>query len=753
MLAAMNTNQFQTCRFRILILLLFLTPLFYIEPWIFRIDMADAFTIPKRYLTQISALALTISYIGELLVYKKIRIRWCRYTWAFAFFLLWALASLSYSPSFHAGFREIIRWSCYAVIFLSATNELHTTAQMESVIFAAIASATVASLFALAQFFGCDPSFLKGGTQKIYSTIGNPNHLASYLAIALPPACCGWLSPFPGRKKSALLFSCSIIGTAALLITGARGGWAAFCGGTIVSMAILRWPIPRFRLPVLIITLAVLVVLFALPSPINRYDTGTLKKFSELTGIIKSIFLPEAPRTPASRSGNAAEGQSPAEGPERSPAEGPEQSREKPVEGQSRGKPAEGSLPQGGSAWRMMVWSIGLQMGKEHPLRGSGIGSFNLLYLDHLAEFLSAPENKRYISLAEGGIDYVHNDYLQVWIEFGLIGLAPFIVFLTSLMVNGFSGAKQTAGEGNWITGALLAGCVAFLLEGTVSFPFYLWSSAVTFFTFAGMVASAASRERTIYLERLPFARAAGLLLFVAVLLSPVCIWYMCGTVVSEVHLSRGIALFYGGDSARAFNEFDRATQWQPHNGQARFFLALCLAEKTRYTEALRELLSASHTFSRQATYVQLGRIYGRLGNVDAGRQFLDKAISILPRDPDAWLEKGNLLYTSGNIRGASTCFHTSVSLRPDYFPAARNLAVSLDALGQTNDALRAYERALELKPHEADLYVNMGALCARTGDAQRAQALWQKALSIDPTNEMAKENLRRLERSNKNKH
>ena len=727
MLVAMNTNQFQTCRFRILILLLFLTPLFYIEPWIFQIDMADAFTIPKRYLTQISALALTISYVGELLVYKKIRIRWCRYTWAFAFFLLWTLASLSYSPSFHAGLREIIRWSCYTVIFLSAMNELHATAHRESIISAAIAPATIASLFALAQFFGCDPSFLKGGTQKIYSTMGNPNHLASYLAISLPLACCGWLSPFPGRRKSALLFSCFIVGAAALLITGARGGGAAFCGGAIVSMAILRWPIPRFRVPVLVITLAVLIILFALPSPLNRYDTGALKKNSELTGIMKDIFLPKAPPTPASRSGNAAEGQGP--------------------------EPVEGSVPQGGSAWRMMVWSIGWQMAKEHPLRGSGIGSFNLLYLDHLAEFLSAPENKRYIPLAEGGIDYVHNDYLQVLIECGLIGLAPLIWFLTSLMVNGFSGAKQTIGEGNWITGALLAGCVAFLLEGAVSFPFYLWSSAVTFFIFAGMVASADSHERTIHLERLPFARAAGLLLIVAVLLSLVCIWYMCGTIVSEVHLSRGIALFYGGNSARAFNEFDRATRWQPHNGQARFFLALCLSENARYAEALRELLSASRTFSRQATYVQLGRIYGRLGNVDAGRQFLDKALSILPRDPDAWLEKGNLLYTSGDIKGASTCFHTSVSLRPDYFPAARNLAVSLDALGQTNDALRAYERALELKPHEADLYVNMGALCARTGDAQRAQALWQRALSIDPTNEMAKENLRRLERSNKNKH
>jgi tetratricopeptide (TPR) repeat protein len=284
-----------------------------------------------------------------------------------------------------------------------------------------------------------------------------------------------------------------------------------------------------------------------------------------------------------------------------------------------------------------------------------------------------------------------------------------------------------------------------------VSFPFYLWSSAVAFFIFAGTVASADSHEQTIHLEQLRFARATGPLLIVAILLSLVCVWCMCGTIVSEVQLSRGIDLFYGGNSAGAFNEFERAIRWQPHNGQARFFLALCLVEKGRHREALQELLSASRVFSRQAIYVQLGRVYGRLGNVPEGMQFLDRAISMLPRDPDAWLEKGNLLYSSGDIKGASPCFQKSVSLRPGYFPAARNLAVSLNALGQTNDALRAYEHALKLSPREADLYVNMGALRARMGDAQRARALWQKALSIEPTNEMAKENLRRLERGSKN--
>jgi Flp pilus assembly protein TadD len=62
------------------------------------------------------------------------------------------------------------------------------------------------------------------------------------------------------------------------------------------------------------------------------------------------------------------------------------------------------------------------------------------------------------------------------------------------------------------------------------------------------------------------------------------------------------------------------------------------------------------------------------------------------------------------------------------------------------DEALRAYERAIALKPGlAADLYVNMGAILAVRGDTTGARLLWEKALSIDPGNTDAQENLRRL--------
>jgi O-antigen ligase/Flp pilus assembly protein TadD len=692
----MNAATLPTCRFYTLLALLFLTPLFYVEPAVFGINMVDAFTVPKRSIVQIAALILMLSYVVELAWLKKLSIRWSRSSSAFALFLLWALVSLGYGPSFHAGMRELIRWGCYGVIFFSAINDFRPEALKKFIVPAVLIPTSISSLFAIAQYFDWDPSLLRGGTVKIYTTIGNPNHLASYLAIALPLACFGWLFAPPRRGRSILLLSTFTIGTAALLLSGSRGGWVALLGGIAISTAVLRWPVPRLRALVLGLILVILITFLALPSPLNRYDTGALRKISEFT-------IPTGDDSP-------------------SPA-------------------------QGGVAWRIMVWNVGWRMVKERPLGGWGFGSFNVLYLDRLADFFSSPGHKRYAPLAEQGIDYVHNDYLQTWIELGMVGLGLLAWFLASLIAGGFKSVKRMTGEERWISGALLAGCTASLVEGLVSFPFYLWSTAAAFFVFAGIIASVGSREKTISLERPPLARLVWLLPIAAVIFSLICIRNILGTFISEVRISNGVPLYYGGNRAMAFNEFKRAIQWQPHNGQARYFFALCLPDKGRDEDVRRELIMASRTFPRQALYVQLGRTLGRLGDRETATRILDKAILMLPRNPNAWLEKGNLLYESGAVEEAYACFQKSASIKPDYFVAVKNMAVSLHALGRSDEALKAYERALELNPREGDLYVNMGALLVQMGDKQRAREIWQRALLINPANEMARENLRRLEK------
>lgn len=53
----------------------------------------------------------------------------------------------------------------------------------------------------------------------------------------------------------------------------------------------------------------------------------------------------------------------------------------------------------------------------------------------------------------------------------------------------------------------------------------------------------------------------------------------------------------------------------------------------------------------------------------------------------------------------------------------------------QPEQAIRAYERALALKPDDTDILNDQGAMYRQTGDFKRALANFEKAFSIDPRN------------------
>lgn len=677
----MDPERFQRWRQQAFLALLFCLPLFYLEPSLFRIWLPDAFNFPKFYLAEIFAGALLLLYVFELVSCKTLRIRWGAASSALSLFIIWAGVSLLFLQTIHAGTTELIRLCSLGIVFFSAMNDCAGDRCARSSLCCAWAASLIVSLLALLQHFGADISSLRGGLHRVYATLGNPNFVASYLALVLPASYFAWLSPGRGRLTPRIGFTAALIGTAALFVTGARGGILAVCGGTVLAGAILRPPIDGRRLCILLLAIATLMVTLYLPSPLNKSSAGAIAKITEFTG------------------------------------------------GQA-----------GGVAWRAMVWRVGWRMALDHPLRGSGIGSFPLLYLPRLADFLDEPGHQRYIALAEGGIDRAHQEYLQIWVELGLAGLFLFAWFVYAVLHASVNTAREAA---RWPV-MLCAGCLAFLIEGLVSYPLHLPASAVTFFAFAGILGAGDGIEKTLRLKSLAMRASAAA---VAIGIAAAALLSAFSTFVSEIHYARGFDAFNRDAIAPALSELTRAIHWQPHNGRARFFRGLCLSENGAYDAALQEMRAALATYSHQAIYLEMGKTYGKMGNRKEESRLVEMAHRMNPRDLVALLEEGNLLYTRGDIAGATACYLKVLSLKPDFLLAVRNLAIAYQALGQNNQALAMYERAADMNDRDADLFVNMGALHAGMGDAARARALWLKALSIDPQHRNATENLRRLDR------
>lgn len=68
-------------------------------------------------------------------------------------------------------------------------------------------------------------------------------------------------------------------------------------------------------------------------------------------------------------------------------------------------------------------------------------------------------------------------------------------------------------------------------------------------------------------------------------------------------------------------------------------------------------------------------------------------------------------------------------------------LGLIYDAMGYATKASHAFGRALEIDPHDADTWVNYGALMYSVGNVSAARTALLEALSIDPAHSLANEN------------
>ena len=73
------------------------------------------------------------------------------------------------------------------------------------------------------------------------------------------------------------------------------------------------------------------------------------------------------------------------------------------------------------------------------------------------------------------------------------------------------------------------------------------------------------------------------------------------------------------------------------------------------------------------------------------------------------------------------------MKFNPDNYSLWNKLGATLAHLGRTEEAIDAYNRALELKPNFVRVWVNLGIANAFNGDYEEAVRFYLNALSLNP--------------------
>jgi O-antigen ligase len=124
---------------------------------------------------------------------------------------------------------------------------------------------------------------------------------------------------------------------------------------------------------------------------------------------------------------------------------------------------------------RAHFWKVALNIAADHPVIGSGLGSFGIAYT-------------RYDS--RNGLmrlEQAHNDYLQILSDAGIIGAALGLFFIFVLFRKGFQRKGSDDLFRSGIALGALAGCFAVLVHSFFDFTLHTTSNALLFLTLAAM--------------------------------------------------------------------------------------------------------------------------------------------------------------------------------------------------------------------------------------------------------------------------
>ena len=267
---------------------------------------------------------------------------------------------------------------------------------------------------------------------------------------------------------------------------------------------------------------------------------------------------------------------------------------------------------------RILVWQSTLNIFRDFPVIGSGLGTFASIFPAYRSE-----------AIVKKVFSFAHNEYLQLLSEVGIVG---FLIFCAGFAVFFFQTIKQLFKRHDRtvvaLTSAGLAGLSAGFAHALVEFPFRIPANALLLALILGVVTVAGQghfsrdgsitlRFRTVAIHKRGIFRGFLILGYI----------FLLGTAIRPA-----LADYVARKDVLA------ALRLEPQNGRFHYLVGqsyLDSPETSSPNQALPYFLGAVRLDPYNAKYRQsLGWLYANLGYLDRAKKELRLAVQLDPTNP-----------------------------------------------------------------------------------------------------------------------
>lgn len=626
-------------------------------------------------------------------------LRWHAVVWLPLGLMAYALGSMAWSHTY-LGAVEAIRWFIFSLLLWLGLNTL-SRERLPTLALGIHAGALVASLWAALQFW-FDFRFFPEGPPPA-STFVNRNFFAEFAVCTLPFAAILLARARQSAQVALLSVSAAFI-VVTILMTGTRAALVALWLQLLVVLPYIAW-------------------LYRRQLAFSQWSSGTRWLAAGLLiATVGGLGL-----IPTGDPSLAAEGRG--------------------LNALERGFNRTGSISTNDPSLgiRMIMWKATGRVIRDRPLSGVGAGAW---------------ENEIPLYQADGAqleTDYyVHNEFLQLLAEYGLVGWL-FLLALAAYLLDAFrrtlSGRMpQAQAEGPW-RAVLLCSLLSLMVVSNVGFPWRMASTGALFaLCLAGLAASDARLGAMApwAAARLPWRPAmsqAALLLVAISLVLATYISQQAAQAEQRIVKATKIALTISASGSPRDPQWDRAKAdmlaliregiaINPHYRKITPMVADELARWGDWRDAIWvwESVLSSRPYV-VAIMSNVARGYATLGQMDKALEYLARAEKIQPHAPAVRSLQVILLGRTGHEAKALEVARQAIAEDTyDYDLANATFALAWRA-GDYELAARAMRlRMIGWPETRAQGYVQLGSMYATAAkDRDKALDAFKRALAITP--------------------
>lgn len=574
-------------------------------------------------------------------------------------FISICILSLIWSDSFFVSLKELPLFLAGPLLYFIITNNISNERQISRILNILLIVGSLFGIYGIFQYNGIDFSFWirNIGRQQVFGLFGNVNFFAEYLIVPLPIAVSLFFTTQNKLKKILLLIGVIVMG-ASLTATFTRGSYLGF-GVSLIFMSFLflisrgKNFIKKNRKIFIAISVIIIIItsLFIIPNPLNKSGTAIekIKSRISISQLSQSYSIKR----------------------------------------------------------RIATWKFTILMIKDHPLLGSGIGTYKYNTLKYQAEFFKQGENRSLYP--HGFADKAHNEYLQLWAEIGIVGLGIFIWLIISYFSCGIKILRKIKDEyKQGIIIGLMGSVVAVLIDGLFGFPLHLPATVILFWLVLALtiviikIEANAEENNIVRKNSNPTSRFKPLL-YIAITLLTI---FLC-VAITRPFIAR-IYWYYANREIKnenwdeAIKISEKGLKWDPYLGRLYYGVGLILQKKEIYNLALEYFEKTDKYTDIPSLPNNFAFIYLKKGELDKAVIKLKQAISYQSSEKSMYplySELGNVYLQLEKYKLAESAFLKALKINPEFVNAHYGMAGAYLNQNKAEKTIVILQKIIELAP------------------------------------------------------